>query len=710
MSIGQSRQRIEAPAKLRGEARYAADNYPAGVLHAVTVGTSVAAGRIDRIDAAAALTVPGVVRVLTASDLTIGDVSPPAAVLHMPMRGDWIEWEGQPLAIVLAETIEAAEEGARMVRVAATPVPPVVVGHGAVEPGPADYLFKARDAKGDVEAGLAGAAVKIDCRYSQPARHHNPMETSATVAAWDGDRLTLWDAVQAALLVPPTIASALRIPPENIRVVALHTGGGFGCKGYIWPHQILAAAASRAVGRPVRLQLTRAQQYAQVGYQALTRQRLVLGADRAGSLIAIRHEATNTTAMADTHFEAAAEISRALYACPNISIDQGVERVNANVPTPMRAPVEGLGSWALESAMDELAHALNMDPVDLRLANFAERHPTEDKPWSSNKLRECYAEGARLFGWRERASLPRQDGVWTLGRGMATATMGCFRFPSRAGIRLSADGLATVETSAQDIGTGLQTVLCQIAAETLGVPTDSVRVRWGDTRLPLSAGVFGSNSTMTTGGAVQLAAEDARRKLAALSSLPNGPLDIAAILRAGGVSEVMGDGVFKVPTGEAMSIDGAGSPWAMRTWGTVFVEVGVDRDLGLVRLRRLVGSYSAGRIINPLTARGQMIGSMIWEWGKATMEQSRQDPAHGRWLDKNLSNVAIPVNADIPSDITIHFADEHDPHASPTGARGIGELGATGLCAAVANAVYDAVGVRIRDLPISPGKILEASS
>ena len=717
MSVGTRRTRIEGSLKVTGAAKYAADNYPAGLLHAVLVGSPRASGTVTAIDTARAEAVPGVTRVITRADMPpMARISVPWAITRVPLTTDVIEWEGQPVAIVLAETLEAAEEAASLVDVSIAETTPLLPGKGKLERPPEGQFFEPLETKGSVQLGLAEADVTLDESWFQPTRNHNPMETSATVARWEGDRLTLWDATQMNLNPLHVMSTAFSIPKENVRIISPHTGGGFGCKGYCWPHEILAAAAAKVSRRPVHLQLTRAQQYSMVGHQPECRQRVIIGAKQDGTITAMRHEAINTTSISDTQFESPATATRTYYASPNIEIDQHIERINLVHSTPMRAPVEGPGSWALESAMDELALKLGMDPLDLRLKNFAEREPFDDKPWSSNKLREAYAEAAEVFGWRERHSWPRQDGVWTLGRGMSMASTFCARFPGEARVRVNGDGSVVVETSANDIGTGNQTVFQLIAAEALGTDPENVNIRWGDTRYPPAGPVYGSSLTMGTGGAVKLAALDARKKLAAYGAAAEGPLDLATLMRLANVSEVTGDGGFSVspvpalPTtidGAPISINGSGTPFAMQTWGANFVEIGVDRDLGLIRLRRVVSRYSAGRIINPLTARSQMIGAIIWEWGKVAMEASVVEPTHARFLAKNLSNVAVPVNADIPSDIDVGFVDEYDEHASPIGARGIGELGGTGVAAAVANALYDAIGVRVREVPILPHHILD---
>jgi xanthine dehydrogenase YagR molybdenum-binding subunit len=704
MSIGQPLSRVEGVDKVTGKARYAGDVRLPNLLHAVLVGAPVAAGRIVSIDSRAALDASGVVRVLTRADMPkFAPIGPPAAVLHLPMQTDDIRHEGEAVAIVLGESIESAEAGAARVRVDVTKADALLIGRGKPDAPPPNPPLGADFSKGDIEAGMANAAVRIEQVYEQPPRHHNPMEPSATLAEWQDGKLTMYDAVQAGLNVPMVIGAAFSMPAENIRVIAPHTGGGFGCKGYVWPHQILAAAAAKVMGRPVRITLTRAQMYAVAGYQPWMRQTVALGARADGKLTAIRHEVINSTALLDTHFEPSSDTSKCLYASPAILTRQRLERVHLNLPTPMRAPVEGPGTWALESAMDELARALGMDPLDLRLANYAEIDPHTGKPWSSKKLREAYQEGARLYGWRERHRRPKRDGDWLIGHGMATCTMGSFRFPGGARVRVRSDGTAVVETGTQDIGTGTQTIFTQIAADTLGLDVSRVSIQWGDTHLPQTGPVYGSSATMHTGGAVLLAARDAKAKLAQLAA----GKEPWTAMRSRGIAEIVGQGQVSLPKNAPFNADGADTPYAMRTWGAVFVEIGVDPELGILRLRRAAGAYSAGRIINAKTARSQMTGGIIWEWGKATMEESIQERSQGRWFAKNLSNVTIPVNADIPADLQIHFVDEFDAHASPIGARGIGELAATGVAAAVANAVYDAIGIRVRSLPILPWKILQ---
>ncbi len=710
MTIGAPLPRQDGVIKVTGGARYAADHRAEGMLHGVFVGAEVAAGRIRDVDTDAARGVEGVIDVLThgAFPRLREPTVPPAATARLALQDDEIRHDGEPVALVLAETLEAAEHAAMLV--AADIEPAEFVPHpghddtGAVMPRESGYVFAPPDfAHGDAEAALADSALTQRTVYVQPSRHHNPMEPSATLAQWRDGRLTLVDAVQHVYGVRTVLAAVFDLPTAEIRVLAPHTGGGFGCKGYVWPHQIVAAAAAAVVHRPVRIALTRAQMYSMVGYQPQLVQTIALGAEPDGRLRALVHEAVNVTSVSEDFVEFATAASSTGYSADTIRLSQRVQRANVNLPTPMRAPVEGCGLWPLESAINELAHRLAMDPIEIRLANYAETEPVSGKPWSSKKLRDCYEQGASAFRWSPRPSEPRRDGVWLVGHGMADCSMGCFRMPSQAQVRLRADGSAVIESGFQDIGTGTLTIFPQIASDVLGLEPGMVTCRMGDTELPEAGPTYGSSSTMGVGAAVMAAAEDIVRKL---SELTGGDLRAGGPPGAGALATAMRDASLDELVGEGSFAADPDSPYAMQTFGAVFVEVGVDPELGLLRLRRVVGRYSAGRIVNPRTARAQMIGGIVWGWGKAAMEVSHQDDRLGRWLSRNLSGVAVPVNADIPADIDVAFVDEVDEHASPIGGKGIGELGATGVDAAVADAVFHATGKRIRELPITPEKLL----
>ncbi|UPJ76655.1 xanthine dehydrogenase family protein molybdopterin-binding subunit [Bradyrhizobium sp. 187] len=730
-NLGQPIARADGLVKVTGAARYAGDQNQVGQLYAVLVASAVPAGRVRAIETRAALAIPGVTRVLVASDMPrihadLDKITvPPLATRFIPMQSDNIVHEGQPVAIVVGESLEAAEAAATIVRISyerAAFIVPETAAVVSADPKKGSYsMSNTLDFnKGDAPAAIAAAPVKTGAAYTQPSRHANPMEPSAIIAAWKGDHLTVYDAVQHLPAVQNVMAAVFGLPTTSVRVVSPHTGGGFGAKAFVWPHEILAAMAAKVVGRPVKLVLTRQQMYGMVGPQPQMVHDVRLGAGADGKLLGVGHATTNITGVTEDYVEFGAVPGRSFYACDNITTSHRIRRGNVTLPTFMRSPWDGPGSWALGSAMDELARALDMDPLDLRLINYAETDPESGKPWSSKKLREAYEEGARRFGWRTRVKGGTRDGHWRIGCGMADCSQGQARFHSTARIGLKADGTARIESSFCDIGTGPATIFPQVAAEVLGLDPKQILAVAGDTDLPYSGPTYGSGTTISTGAAVQQAAYRVRAKLAKLAGWPaedvtmrdarimrgNEARTIREVLGEAGVSELTSEGAFDLPGGAPVDM---GSPaFPARTFGAIFVEVGVDQELGLLRLRRATGVYSAGRIINPRTARSQMIGGIVWGWGMAAMEASHFEPTLGRWLAKDLAGVPLPVNADIPPEIDVGFVDEFDANSGPLGAKGIGELGATGVAAAVGNAVYDAIGLRIRDLPITPEKILAA--
>jgi len=714
--IGAPMRRLEGRAKVTGEAKYATEELPPNTLRAVMVAAPIARGRVQSIDAKAALALPGVVAVLTHADMPrlATPPVPPAAQSFTPMQGIDVHYEGQPVGLVLAETLEAAEQGAALVAVKYERDDPVVFERGTPRAprteGNGYAYFEVDTTKGDVEAALRQAAVTVDQSYVTPTRHHNMMEPSATLAEWHGDTLHMHDATQWTYGVQMALAAMLNMSPEKIHVRCPYTGGGFGAKGYTNPHQILAALAAKVTGRPVQLNAGRAGCYTGVGYQPVVRSHVRLAADREGRLTAVEHETTNVSSQFDDYVEFGSAGTRSLYATPVLVTRSRIVKANVGTPQAMRAPHEGPGMFALESAMDELAYLLKIDPLELRLRNYAETDPQNGKPFSSKKLREVYAEGAQRFGWSRRTPAPRsmRDGDKLIGWGLATGTMSTFRFASSARIRLAADGHVTIEAGSQEIGTGVYTIMPQLAAEVLGIPAERITLRLGDTRLPQAGPTTGSSTTMSTGSAVIDAAEKLKQRLAALSGAKDAPAPQtwSALLRDRGVGELVADGAFVLPGGQPFDAHGGATGYSMHTWGAIFVEMEVDEALGRARMRRCVAGYSAGRIVNPRTARSQMIGGLIWGYGRAMLEESAMDPRYGRYLSKNLSGVMLPVNADIPQDIDVFFADEHDPHASRMGARGIGELGEVGVAAAVTSALFHATGKRFRKLPVHIGELV----
>jgi len=699
--IGQIVSRLDGPAKVSGRARYAADTPVADVTYAVIVPATRPHARVTRLDLAAASAAPGVIRIFTHENTPrFGAVSVPLSQPVLPLQDDRILYEGQPVALVVADSLERATEAARLVRVSYRKEPfeaDFRAGLDRAEVASEFFGIPLNRSKGDVMAAWSEADVTVEGTYLTADRHHNAMEPGATLAVWRDGKLLVHDATQGVMDARACIAQALHLDPADIRVKNEFIGGGFGGKGWGWAYQILAAMAARELACAVKLVLTRAQSYTAHGYQAASHQTVALTARADGALTGIRHDTVVAGSFAGDHIEAAGWDTHPLYAWPAFRTTHRLVRLHRGNPAAMRSPFGGVGLVAVEIAMDELADKLGMDPLELRLKNHAEVDPSDGLPFSSKKLRECYEVGARRFGWSNRASSPgsMRDGRDLVGYGMATALLRAFRFPANARVGIDRSGRVLVETSAQDVGQGLSTILPQIAADVLDVPVERVVLAIGDTALPTAPFTGGSSATMSAGSAVQDAAANLRRKLAAAGA--NGPEGYAGALAAIGVESLSADGAWSPGEGEPST--------ALFSFGAIFAEVRVDADIPIPRVSRVVGVYSAGRILNPRTARSQMTGGIVWGIGQALLERSEMDHRLGRFLSKNLAGYLVPVNADVP-DIDASFVEEFDPHASPLGARGIGELGALGIGPAIANAVFHATGVRVREVPIRPEHLL----
>jgi xanthine dehydrogenase YagR molybdenum-binding subunit len=706
--IGRPVSRVDGRQKVTGGATYAAEFDVPGLAHGAVVRSTVANGRIASIDSRAAERATGVVAVLTHRnaprlpyrehkalvDAVIGER------LHV-LQDDRVSHQGQPIALVIADTLEQANHAAMLVRVAYAPET------GATDISGAEPVLPTQEKtdqgaglppetrRGDPEGALASAEVKVDQTYVIPRENHNPIEMHATIAAWDGDRLTLWDKTQWVHNVADEIAAVFGIPADNIRVVSPFVGGAFGSGLRTWPHVTLAALGARMAGRPVKLMLSRREMYYGVGYRPHTVQRVALGASRDGRLAAIVHDGYQETSTYEEFSEALLNASRFLHSCPNVYTRHRIAPMNVHTPTYMRAPGEASGVFALESAMDELAVALNIDPVELRLRNEPERDEFEKLPFSSRSTRECYRAAAERFGWSRRNPEPRsmRDGRSLIGWGMATATYPMNYAPASARARLLPDGTAEVTSAASDMGPGTWTSMTQVAAETLGLPIERVRFILGDTRLP-RAPVHGGSMTMASvGSAVQAACRRAREDALARG----GANDLTdAMRRLGQPVEASAD----VQPGDASQ------RFSMHAFGTVFVEVAVDPDLGETRVRRIVGAYGAGRIVNPKTTRSQCIGGMIGGIGMALMEHSVVDARNGRVPNANFAEYAVPVHADAPPLMDVIFVEEHDPHVNPLGVKGVGEIALVGVAPAITSAIFHATGKRIRELPVTPDKLL----
>lgn len=701
--IGQPVRRLDGQAKVTGAALYAADTPLPDAAYAVIVPATRVRAAITGFDLAAAEAQPGVIAVFTHENSPrFGEVTVPlAGEAVLPLQESRVRYEGQAVALVVADSLEDATEAARLVRVFYRDEAFEADFLGArdrAEVVPEFFGIPLNRAKGDVALAWGEADARVEATYRTSDRHHAAIEPGASLVEWRHGNLIVHDATQGVSDARTCLAQALRIDPARIRVKAGFIGGGFGGKGWGWPYQILAAMAARQLGRSVKLVLTRAQSFTAHGYQAATHQAVALSARADGTLTGIRHDTIAAGSFVGEHVEAAGWDTHPLYAWPSFSTTHRLVRLDRGTPAAMRSPFGGVGLVSVEVAMDELAEQLGMDPLALRLKNYAESDPSDGLPFSSKKLRECYALGAERFGWSDRLAAPgaMRDGEDRVGYGMSTALLRAFRFPATARVGIDRNGRVRVETGTQDVGQGVSTILPQIAAEALGVPVERIELVIGDTALPVAPFTGGSSVTMSVGSAVQDAAGKLKAQLLAAGA--NGPEGYA--------------GALAVLGRETLSCDGAWAPEeeepsaALFSFGAVFVEVRVDAAIPVPRVSRVVGVYSAGRILNPATARSQMTGGIIWGIGQALLERSEMAPGLGRFLSKNLSGYLVPVNADVP-EIDASFVEEFDPDASPLGARGIGELGALGIGPAIANAVYHATGKRVRRVPIRPEDLLD---
>ncbi|MGI4814636.1 MAG: xanthine dehydrogenase family protein molybdopterin-binding subunit [Janthinobacterium lividum] len=735
--VGAPLSRTDGLLKVTGGARYAAEFARPDVAHAVLVTSTIASGRIAAIDTQAAEGMTGVITVMTWRNALrlpqgghAGANSPPAGRVLSLLQDDRVQYQNEPVAVVVADTFERAVDAAHAVKVRYrenTASLDFEGGKAGAVPskggpgGPGDSL------RGDVAAGAAAGAVHVDVRYTTPIEHHNPMEPHATLAAWDGDHLTLYDSTQYVSGVRETVSKSLGISPDNVRVICPYVGGGFGCKGSTWSHVVLAAMAARQAGRPVKLVLDRQQMFGPVGSRPHTEQHLQLAAHQDGRLTSMTHDVWSNTSTLEDWSETSAVLSRMLYAVPNQSTSHRLVRLNLGTPTFMRAPGETTGSFALESTLDELATQLGVDPIDLRLRNYAQNNPEDGKPFSSKSLKQCYEQGAERFGWSRRQAPPRsmRDGHTLIGMGMATATYPAQRSAASALARLLPDGSAQVASGTQDLGTGTYTVMTQVAADALGYPVERVHFALGDTTLPRAPVSGGSQSVASVSPAVQAACEAVRAKLIdtavgdSASPLAGAPRE--QIVVENGWLSVLGD-TQRRESASAILARAGGRPLeatvhvqpgderkthAFHSFGAVFAEVGVDEDLGIVRVRRVVARYGIGRLLNAKTGHSQLMGGVVWGIGAALLEVTEADPRSGRFVNGNLADYHVPVNADV-QEIDVAVVEEDDPFINSLGAKGIGEIGITGVVAAIANAVYHATGVRVRDLPITPDKLLRA--
>ena len=711
--LGHPLDRVDGPFKVTGRATYAYEYRNAGEpAYGFAVVSSIGKGRISAIDTSAAEKSPGVLLVLTHLNAPKQGARTSGAVPQL--ADDRVLFQGQPIALVVAGSFEEARAAAYLVKPSY-----------AIEPGSHDLeasratasVPKPRNGsspdtnKGDVEAAFAIAPVKIDVTYTTPPQAHAMMEPHATIAEWDGDRLTLYTANQMLPRGVDTVSATLLLPKDKIRLVSRYIGGGFGAKLQVEPDAILAAMAARMLNRPVKLALTRQQVFAATTHRSDTIQRLRLAADHDGTLQAVAHESWSDNTPGQDDFEAAAMATRNIYATPALLTAHRLATLDLPISASMRAPGEAVGLLALECAMDELAVALGMDPIALRIKNEPATDPQNGKPFSTRTLVPCMQKGAELFGWNKRNPRPgsMRDGEWLVGMGMSAAIRGNPMLPAKASASLGRNGILTIRTSMTDVGTGSYTILAQIAADLLGLPIDKVRVELGDTDFPAAPGSGGSFGANSAGSAVC----DACMNLGAALLQKAGLNPDNAVFADGAVSAdgqtMRLDGLV----GDGLSADGAATPgnsrqaFIQQSYGAHFAEVGVSEVTGEIRLRRMLGVFTAGRILNAKTARSQAIGGMTFGVGAALMEAIVVDKRDGWFVNNNLAEYHVAANADIPA-IDAVFIPETDDRSSAMKSKGLGELGICGAGAAVANAVYNATSIRIRDYPLTLDKVLRA--
>jgi xanthine dehydrogenase YagR molybdenum-binding subunit len=734
--IGKEMSRVDGVAKVTGKAKYAAEFKVPNLAYGFIVLGSVAKGTIKTMDTREAERAPGVIRVFT--HLNTPKLGPKASTEYAPPRNsreqdksfralqsERIYFNAQPVALVVAETYEQARYAARLVKATYNAEKHTTDTEAVREQARVPKQGPPPKARGNPEEAMKTAPVKVEAEYRIPIEHHNPMEPHAAIAVWDGDRLTIFDKTQEVYGVRKHLASSFDVPEDNVQVISPYVGGAFGSSLRPNYYPSLTAMAARELKRPVKVVYTRTQMFTGHGHRPYTIQKIALGAEASGKLTAMIHEAVHNTSTFEEFNDNTTGFTRQVYACPNLYAPTKITDTDLNTPTWMRAPGAVSGMFALECAMDELAYALKIDPLELRLINYAEVDPESGKPFSSKALRECYRLGAEKFGWKQRKMEPRsmRDGRLLVGWGTATGVWGAFQSPASARITFRADGSAHVTSATSDIGPGTYTVVTMIAAEYLGLAPERVQFELGDTKFPRAPAQGGSQTTASVGSAVYGAALAVAARLFALANqdansplkgaaasdvemldgrlrLKNDPsrfVQIAEVMKRNNLTEITETFESK-PSEERRK-------YATLAHGAQFVEVKVDPDIGVVRVTRAIEVTACGKIINPKASHSQEIGGVVWGIGMALTEATEIDHRYGRIMNPNLQHYHVPVNADVHEVETL-FVEEEDQIVNPLGVKGMGELGMVGIPAAIANAVFHATGKRIRELPITPDKLL----
>ncbi len=712
--IGEAVSRIDGLLKVTGAAKYSAEYQFENIAYGFPVQSTIAAGTIKEIDASAAEKSAGVLAVITHKNAPkLAPRPEPVTPQNRATRSVTVLQDtkihqfGQYIGVVIAETYEQARHAARLVKVTYETRKPLVDFDEnlpkAYKPPIINAGYPTDTTKGDVETALKTADFSISETYETPIEHHHPMEAHSTIAVWEGEKLTLYDSTQMVENPKQAVANTFQIPKENIRVLAPYIGGGFGAKIAVGGHIILAVIAAQKVKRPVKIALTRQMMQTNVGLRQLNRQKMRLGATKDGRLTAIAHETVSHTSVDEEFVEQTGVMTRMMYEAPNSLVTHRVFPLNVQVPRWTRAPGEAPGSFALESAMDELAYKLKIDPIEFRIKNEPAKNPEDDKPWASRSLVEAMKTGADKFSWSKRKIEPRshKDGKWLVGYGMAGVSRGAPYRETSARVKLTRNGndvKALIEMGATDIGTGSYTIIAQTAAESLDLPIEKISVKIGDSALPPTPGSGGSWGAGSFSSAVDAVCEKAKTDLQAQVKVNfvKSPT-ISELMTAGNINEFQAEFTEK-PSEESKK-------YAHFSFGANFCEVRVDESLGIVRVERFLMAAAAGRILNPKTAASQVIGGIVWGIGQALTEESVLDNRYGNFTTRTLGDYHVPVNLDVGKLETI-FINEEDKIVNRLGVKGIGELGNTSVAAAIANAIFNATGKRIRKLPITPDKLL----
>lgn len=694
--------RVDGRLKVTGKAKYSAEYNVKGLVYGVLVGSTVTKGSIKTIDTKKAEGAPGVLSVLTYLNAPKipgyqTDTPPPKGPLKI-FYNDQIYFNGQPIALVVADTFERALFAASLVSATYNVEPHLTDLKSNLDKG-----FSTRKEDKDYVRGqedaYKSASIKIEQEYIIPTEVHNPMELHSIIARWDADdKITVWDKTQGVKSTQRSIAQAFKIPPENVQVTSPFVGGAFGAALRTWPHEIAAVLAAKVLNKPVKLVLSRADMFTSVGYRPHTWQKVGIAATADGKLTGITHEATGQSSVYEDFTEGVVNISQLMYACPNVNTRYRLVSLNVNTPTPMRGPGEATGAFALECALDELSYALNIDPIELRIKNHADTDPLSGKPYSSKYLIDAYKIGAEKIGWQDRNAKPAsvtKDG-WLVGYGMAAGMFGAYRSSATVTARMMADGTLILQTAVTDIGPGTGTAMVTVASEAMGVPADKIRFDLGDSSLPPSPTQGGSQITSTVGSAVHDACVALKEKFKTLAGTTD----------AGNYTQILKQqNLDKLEVTTASKGGTEMGKYAMYSWSVHFMKVLVHPATGVVKIDKAISTADAGTIISAKTARSQMIGGTIMGTGMALMEEAIIDHRYGRLVNNNFADYHVPVQADIPQ-IEAYFVNKPDPIINPIGAKGMGEIATIGVAAAIANAVYNATGKRVRDLPITPDKLL----